>query len=439
VSFPPLRVFLIFVIAATAIVLSIYFGMQEEQRIVIPKKGMTTGADGAPKKTTALILWIVAGNADADNIRNRIPMWETALGAKISLRIFSSRTDYESARIITARSREAPDVFPVSAADAESLDKSGTLQRLPLSSIDPSHWIPQTLAPFQRGDNAFLAYPAQYSLSVLYYNKAEFDRAGIAYPDDQWNWDSLVDVSRALYRPSVSGRPPHYGLEIAPTLGLWNAFSLQLGAPVYQNRQWQLGSAEGDAAQKESLQYLIDLFQKYTFTAPAPQPGKGLFFLKGQSALLVAGCEWIRSIRATPDLNWGVTLLPAKYAMEADKLRRATPLRLSGWAISSRLTDEASQQTARALAEKLSLIPFDGWCSARVTSGDDDDSTGTTHPIITQSLESAVPPYIGNQSTRLYEITDSLMATFSTASTTTGKFLAKIHSFVDDLKPPDGK
>src|SRR5260370_311084 len=108
--------------------------MQQEQRIVLPKKGTVMGTDGTHKKLVALTLWAVAGNSDSDKIRNRVPGWETALGAKISLRLFTNRTDYESARIITSRNREAPDVFPVTAADAEALDKSGTLQRIPLSS-----------------------------------------------------------------------------------------------------------------------------------------------------------------------------------------------------------------------------------------------------------------------------------------------------------------
>ncbi|SDU21928.1 extracellular solute-binding protein [Verrucomicrobium sp. GAS474] len=427
--------FLIFVIAATAITLTLYFGMQEETRIVLPKKGTPVSSDGTVKKTASLILWAVAGNADADKIRNRIPGWETALNAKISLRLFASRTDFESARIITARNREAPDVFPVSAADAESLDKSGALQRLPLASIDASQWVPQTLAPFQRGDNALLAYPAQYSLTLLYYNKAEFDRVGIAYPDDQWNWDSLLDVAKALYKPSVSGRPPHYGIEVVPTLGLWNAFSLQLGAPVYNNRQWNLGSAEGDSIQKEALQFLIDIYQKYTFAAPTPQGGKPLFFLRGQSAMLIGGSELMKAIRSAPDVNWGVTLLPAKYAMEPDRLRRATPMRLRGWAVNSRTLEEPSLQAARGLAERLSAIPLDGWSPARLSGTSDDDGGASASPIVLQSLDYAVPPYIGAQAPRIYEIADSLMGTFSSASTTTGKFLAKIHTLVDDIKP----
>jgi len=431
VSFFSRRVLLIFIIAATAITLSLYYGMQEETKIVLPKKGSILTADGAVKKQVSLILWAVAGNSEAEKIRSRIPSWESALGAKISLRIFASRTDFESARIISARSREAPDVFPVSAADAELFDKSGIIQRIPLSSIDASQWVSQALAPFQRGDNALLAYPSQYSLIVLYYNKADFDRVGIAYPDDQWNWDSLVDVSKALYRPSVGGRPPHYGIEIIPGLGLWNSLSAQLGYPVYSGRQWQLGTPEGDSIQKESLQYLIDFYQKYAFTAPIAQPGKGLFFTKNQASLLIGGSELMKTIRSSPDVNWGVTILPAKFAMDTDRLKRATPLRLRGWAINSRITEEPTLAAARDLAQRLSTIALDGWCHARVVEDEDE----ATPAVVTQSLPFVVPPYIGNQAPRLYEIVDSLMATFSSASTTTGKFLAKVHTLVEDIKP----
>ena len=33
--------------------------------------------------------------------------------------------------------------------------------------------------------------PRDLNVVALYYNKAMFDAAGLAYPDDTWTWDKL--------------------------------------------------------------------------------------------------------------------------------------------------------------------------------------------------------------------------------------------------------
>jgi len=34
---------------------------------------------------------------------------------------------------------------------------------------------------------------------VLVYNKEMFDAAGVAYPDENWTWDDLVNASQTIY------------------------------------------------------------------------------------------------------------------------------------------------------------------------------------------------------------------------------------------------
>jgi ABC-type glycerol-3-phosphate transport system substrate-binding protein len=45
---------------------------------------------------------------------------------------------------------------------------------------------------------------------VLYFNKGHFDEAGIAYPDETWTWDTLVETARAL-TVSDGGNTTRYG------------------------------------------------------------------------------------------------------------------------------------------------------------------------------------------------------------------------------------
>ena len=40
--------------------------------------------------------------------------------------------------------------------------------------------------------------PRDLNVIALYYNKAMFDAAGVAYPDDTWDWAKLVDAAKKL-------------------------------------------------------------------------------------------------------------------------------------------------------------------------------------------------------------------------------------------------
>jgi multiple sugar transport system substrate-binding protein len=47
-------------------------------------------------------------------------------------------------------------------------------------------------------DNKTYAIPYRQDSWVLFYNKALFDKAGVAYPDGSWTWDKYVSVSKQL-------------------------------------------------------------------------------------------------------------------------------------------------------------------------------------------------------------------------------------------------
>jgi multiple sugar transport system substrate-binding protein len=49
-------------------------------------------------------------------------------------------------------------------------------------------------------------------LEVLYYNKAIFDEAKVAYPTDSWTWDDLLDAAKKLTIVESNGRVKRYGL-----------------------------------------------------------------------------------------------------------------------------------------------------------------------------------------------------------------------------------
>ncbi len=410
----PYRRFLVFfllAIALTALSVTVYFGMQAEQPILSIKRPSADPVASKPKLT----VWAVGSVQGGDTLREAIRRYEAELGQVVDLRMFATRREYETARIVAAQERRLPDIFWVTADDVESLDQTDVLQRIPLAEADPERWLPQVAAPFIR-NNALLAYPAQYSVTVLFYNKADFDQLGIAYPDTQWNWETLVGMARALYRPQQAGKPVRYGLEWTPTLDLWNAFSAQAGAPIYLGKGWFLDEPEAQAAQREALQFMTDLEQTYTFCAPPRGASDPLFFVQGRASLLIASAE-TRALFPDSGLAWGVAQLPDRYALDASRSKRTTALRITGWAISAKTANPAA---ARAMADKLSTVTVDGWFSALRSASLPSDGGD----VYAAALATASPALVQPQGTRIISICDSLLATLQTASTNVEKLEA---------------
>ncbi|MBU5351818.1 sugar ABC transporter substrate-binding protein [Paenibacillus barcinonensis] len=62
------------------------------------------------------------------------------------------------------------------------------------------------------------AIPVMAEASGVFYNKALFDQAGIAYPKENWTWDEFVKKARMLNRYDVDGEVIRYGAYLVPRL-----------------------------------------------------------------------------------------------------------------------------------------------------------------------------------------------------------------------------
>lgn len=57
---------------------------------------------------------------------------------------------------------------------------------------------PQSLVDLYSVDGKQYGIPKDYDTTGLWYNKKLFDEAGISYPDETWDWDTLKDAARKL-------------------------------------------------------------------------------------------------------------------------------------------------------------------------------------------------------------------------------------------------
>ncbi len=49
-------------------------------------------------------------------------------------------------------------------------------------------------------------------VAAVAYNKTQFDKAGVAYPRDDWTYDDLIRIAKALTRKDASGKTVQWGL-----------------------------------------------------------------------------------------------------------------------------------------------------------------------------------------------------------------------------------
>ena len=124
--------------------------------------------------------------------------------------------------------------------------------------------------PYPEGVTALYTYgdvhyavPKDYDTIALVYNKEIFDNAGVAYPDDTWTWDTLLETATKLTDPEKG----IYGFG-APNDRQSGYLNL-----IYQNEGFAFENGKSgydQAATQEAVQWWVDL-QKVHKVSPSQE------------------------------------------------------------------------------------------------------------------------------------------------------------------------
>jgi multiple sugar transport system substrate-binding protein len=191
--------------------------------------------------------------------------------------------------------------FPVYASKGVLMDiqESVTADELDMTVY------PESLVNLYSYDGDVYGLPKDFDTIALFYNKDLFDKAGLAYPDDTWTWETFAEAAKTL---TVDG---NWGF--ASTLedqsGYWNF--------IFQN--------EGQVIEPDGSKVLIDepaacdtIKFLYNFVANGESPDGATMasaapatqlFPGGRVAMIVAG-SWMARTYADAESNIGVAPLP---------------------------------------------------------------------------------------------------------------------------------
>lgn len=148
-----------------------------------------------------------------------------------------------------------PDVFWMHSNNFVDFAKKGLL--MDCTSLYDKANFPEGLSQVFQWDGKQLGVPKDFDTIVLVYNKDLFDKAGVKYPDDTWNWDTLVDAATKLTQGDVYGFAASAGEDQSGYLNI----IYQAGG--YTVRFGEKKSGYTDPKTIQGVQFWLDLQKKY--------------------------------------------------------------------------------------------------------------------------------------------------------------------------------
>jgi multiple sugar transport system substrate-binding protein len=177
-------------------------------------------------------------------------------------------------------------------------------------NLDLSPYPKGLLGLYQYSEKTF-ALPKDYDTIGLWYNKKLFDEAGVAYPDNSWEWEDLVAAAKKLTDPSkgVYG----IGASIADSqASYFNTILLNDGYIISDDKK---ESGFDDPNTIEGIQLYHDLIYKHEVSPTHAQmetTDANAMFVSGKAAMIFQASYMIPEFKSNEYTkeNADVAVLP---------------------------------------------------------------------------------------------------------------------------------
>ena len=160
----------------------------------------------------------------------------------------------------------------------------------------------------QREDELY-GFPTCLGLTVLFYNKDMFDRAGLPYPDTSWTYDDLLRVGKQLTVDSDNdGIPDQWGLSFDVHYTGLETVIYSFGGRTLTDDSRR--AVLNDPATLRGFRYIQDLFLKEKIassTTSFVNPWES--FVGQRAAMILIGSLGAVNLEGTP-IRWDLTFPP---------------------------------------------------------------------------------------------------------------------------------
>ncbi|NOZ20094.1 MAG: sugar ABC transporter substrate-binding protein [Planctomycetes bacterium] len=232
-------------------------------------------------------------------------------------------------------SGSAPDVCWVENHHMPALFGKGAL--MPLNdfiasdpAIDIKEYWPEEIERFTVNGKLFALPNDTAPVACIYYNKSAFDKAGLPYPQDDWDWNAFLHAAKKLTLRDEEGHVTQYGF----AGWAWQSWVYSRGGrmvdDVQNPRKCVLDSPEAIAG----LEFFFDLRREHhVMPAPTEMSALGMaatrMFSSGKVAMFNTGIWNSSFFNKIRDFDWDIAMFP-KYP-GTDHSRFATGG--SGWGV----------------------------------------------------------------------------------------------------------
>ncbi|SDW41557.1 sugar ABC transporter substrate-binding protein [Paenibacillus sp. CF384] len=253
----------------------------------------------------------------------------------------------------------APDVFLIdSVLLPQFIDNNALLDLAPFTQTDTEFnkdvWFENVYNIGVRGDKLY-EFPRGFTPMVVYYNKDVFDKAGVAYPKDNWTWQDFLDTAKKLTKDEDGdGKTDIYGMSADPYFYKSIPFVWQNGSDVLDKDGTTADGYLNSPATVEAWQMYTDLVKQQVSPTPSVKKAFGdLWFQSGKVAMQVSGHWTLLGINDTVESGkfdiskLGVVGLPRNK-------ERVSVMYEAGWGVaSSTKHQEAAYKLAKFMSESV--------------------------------------------------------------------------------------
>jgi multiple sugar transport system permease protein len=279
------------------------------------------------------------GGAEEVKLEEEIAAEFMRLHPDIEVQIESIPANYKEKILTFIAAGEPPDVFLLDSVIIPALLNKGIFLDLKPYieeiEVDLEDYFPNVLNIFVNGESLY-ALPKDFTPLVMYYNKALFDKARVAYPASAWTWDEYLHLAQRLTQDTDGdGIIDQFGTAFSNYLYLWQPWVWMAGGDIFDPNGLSAVGYFDSPPTEQALQFFIDLRVKHG-VAPddaALKSGSGSagMFYAGKIAMVSSG-HWtlpaLKKYIARGELRIGVAPLPRPAGSKL-----VTPIYAAGWCV----------------------------------------------------------------------------------------------------------
>lgn len=179
--------------------------------------------------------------------------------------------------------------------------------------ISEEDFYPQSIAPFTY-NGQLMCIPQNLSSLVVYYNQALFDKAGLAYPADDWTWADFQATAIALtVDENGDGLNEQFGLGMEPSLIRLTPFIWQAGGAIVDNPDQPTYLTLESPEALRAAQFFVDLSVIYHVVPNQEEEAaeeSESRFINGTMAMFLNSRRGVPTYREITAFEWDVAPLP---------------------------------------------------------------------------------------------------------------------------------